>query len=132
MAHNRETIIYPNAYTILRKQLRAALAVPVYVAREPNPRPEEFIMLTPSGGEELSPAHAARACIVDAWADDEHKAYTLAEKARAHLKTIAGVYDGTTVYGCRPLGGIVWMPDTDADIPRFRQNFTITLRGKAA
>ena len=32
------------------------------------------------------------------------------------------------VYGVEPVGGVVWMPDPDDKIPRFRMNFTVTYR----
>nr|DAS55797.1 MAG TPA: hypothetical protein [Caudoviricetes sp.] len=68
--------------------------------------------------------------ILDVWAARESEAYALAEKASAYLRaTKNNVSDEVLIYSVSPLGGIVWMPDPDADVPRFRQNWQAICRG---
>ena len=125
-----EVIQYGDIYASLRSLLTTHLNVPVRVARIPNPRPDKFIVLTPSGGDDLSVTHASRSMILDVWAERESEAYALAEKASAYLRaTKNNVSDEVLIYSVSPLGGIVWMPDPDADVPRFRQNWQVICRG---
>lgn len=125
-----EVIQYGDIYSSLRSILTTHLNVPVYVARVPNPRPGKFIVITPSGGDEKSVTHASRSMILDVWAERESEAYALAEKASAYLRaTKNNVDDEVLIYSVSPLGGIVWMPDPDADVPRFRQNWQVVCRG---
>lgn len=125
-----EVIQYGDVYSRIRSILTTHLNVPVHVARIPNPRPDQFIVITPSGGDEKSVTHASRSMILDVWAARESEAYALAEKAGAYLRaTKNNVSDEVLIYSVSPLGGIVWMPDPDADVPRFRQNWQVVCRG---
>ena len=108
---------------------------PVYVAEPPNPRPDGvFAVFTPSGGAEGSPAHGQRAFIADVWGSTAQDAYNAAEMLRGALRSIVNqeilvsVGKPVLVYGVEPVGGVVWMPDPDDKIPRFRMNFTVTYR----
>lgn len=125
-----EVIQYGDVYSRIRNILTTHLNAPVYVARVPNPRPDKFIVITPSGGDDKSVTHASRSMILDVWAEREREAYALAEKASAWLRaTKNNVSEEVLIYSLHPLGGIVWMPDPDADVPRFRQNWQVICRG---
>lgn len=127
-----EVIKFPNTYATLRSLLIEITGFPVFVTRVPNPRPETFIMLEPSGGQEISQVHARRYVIIDAWAPTLEAAYDLAETVRAHLIGTKNRRLGDClIYGASPQGGIVDLPDPDAKTPRYRQNFTLTIRGTA-
>nr|DAN36789.1 MAG TPA: hypothetical protein [Caudoviricetes sp.] len=68
--------------------------------------------------------------ILDVWAKQEREACAVAEKASAYLRaTKNNVSEEVLIYSLHPLGGIVWMPDPDADVPRFRQNWQVICRG---
>lgn len=125
----------PDVFAALREAVKTWGDSPVYVAEPPNPRPDGvFAVFTPSGGAEGSPAHGQRAFIADVWGSTAHGAYNAAETLRGVLRGIVNeqifVSSGQPVliYGVEPVGGVVWMPDPDDKIPRFRMNFTVTYR----
>lgn len=125
----------PDVFAALRQEAKSLWSSPVYVAEPPNPRPDGvFAVFTPSGGAEGSPAHGQRAFIADVWGSTAQDAYNAAEMLRGALRSIVNqeilVSNGQSVlvYGVDPVGGVVWMPDPDDKIPRFRMNFTATYR----
>lgn len=125
----------PDVFAALRKEVKTWRDFPVYVAEPPNPRPDGvFAVFTPSGGAEGSPAHGQRAFIADVWGSTAQDAYNAAEELRGVLRGIVNqevFVNGAQpvlVYGVEPVGGVVWMPDPDDKIPRFRMNFTVTYR----
>lgn len=125
----------PDVFAALREAVKAWWPSPVYVAEPPNPRPDGlFAVFTPSGGDEGSPAHGQRAFIADVWGSTAHGAYNAAETLRGVLRGIVNqevIVSGgqpVLIYGVEPVGGVVWMPDPDDKIPRFRMNFTVTYR----
>lgn len=139
MAHCRrrwvvaaEVIRYGNSPAAIRALLLDPLGVPVHVVSVPNPRPVSFVLLEPSGGGDRSVIHGDQLLIVDSWASSPGEAWELAQDVQARLKAIRNTRapNGVLVYSARPAGGIVWMPDPDADVPRFRQNFMIVTRGQ--
>lgn len=75
-----------------------------------------------------------RAFIADVWGSTAQDAYNAAEMLRGALRSIVNqeilvsVGKPVLVYGVEPVGGVVWMPDPDDKIPRFRMNFTVTYR----
>lgn len=124
-------IVYDDIHVVLKRYLEHNLSIPVHIARVPNPRHQKFILITPSGGSTQSVIHATKNFILDVWVeDDEREAYRLAELAQAYLTALQGVHYGFTIYRTAPIGGIVWLPDAEADIPRFRQNWGISIRGQ--
>lgn len=127
-----EVIRFGNHPSAVKAFLDSALSVRVAVAGVPNPRPDKFVHLEPSGGADRSIVHGWRSLIVDSWAATQNDAFDLALDVEAHLKALRNErLKGVLIYRARPSGGIVWMPDPDAKVPRFRQNFEILTRGEA-
>lgn len=127
-----EVLRYGNHLSALQDALSAPLAVRVVVIRVPTPRPKKFVLLEPSGGNDESVAHGWRSVIVDSWGESEADAFELALDVEAHLKALRNErLKGVLIYKARPMGGIVWMPDPDAKVPRFRQNYEILTRSEA-
>lgn len=127
-----EVVRFGNHLSAVQAFLAAVLAVRVVVARVPNPRPPKFVLLEPSGGSDRSVVHGWRSMIVDSWGGSESEAFDLALDVEARLKALRNErLKGVLIYKARPSGGIVWMPDPDAKVPRFRQNFEILTRGEA-
>ena len=127
-----EILRYGNHLSAIQEALKTALGVPVAVIRVPNPRPTTFVLLEPSGGSDNSIVHGGRSVIVDSWGVSESEAFDLALDVEAHLKALQNErLKGVLIYKARPLGGIVWMPDPDAKVPRFRQNYEILTRSEA-
>lgn len=125
----------PDVFAALREAVKSWWDSPMYIAEPPNPRPVGvFAVFTPSGGAEGSPAHGQRAFIADVWGSTAQGAYNAAETLRGVLRGIVNqeiLVDGghpVLVYSVEPVGGVVWMPDPDDKIPRFRMNFTVTYR----
>ncbi|ALG28083.1 hypothetical protein AOZ07_03085 [Glutamicibacter halophytocola] len=76
--------------------------------------------------------HGWRSVIVDSWGASEAEAFDLALDVEAHLKALRNErLKSVLIYKARPSGGIVWMPDPDAKVPRFRQNYEILTRSEA-
>lgn len=127
-----EVVRFGNHLSAVQAFFAAVLAVRVAVARVPNPRPQKFVLLEPSGGSDRSVVHGWRSMIVDSWGGSESEAFDLALDVEAQLKALRNErLKGVLIYKARPSGGIVWMPDPDAKVPRFRQNFEILTRGEA-
>lgn len=126
-----EVIRYGNHPASIREYLLGAVGVPVVVAGVPKQRPKSFVVLEPSGGSDSSVVHGWRSMIVDSWAESQGDAFDLALDVEAHLRALRNErIRGVLIYKARPLGGIVWMPDPDAKVPRFRQNFEFLTRGE--
>lgn len=127
-----EVIVYGNPYGAIRTYLMAKTGADAFVANLPPDRPSRFIVIDPAGGDELSVTHAQRLVMVDTWGATVAEAQRLAELTRAHLKALRNKrVNGVLIYSAAPSGGLVWMPDPDAQVPRFRQNFILTIRGEA-
>lgn len=127
-----EAILYGNSPAAVRQYIQDTVGVGVVVANEPNPRPDRFVMLSPSGGSDLSVTHDQQLMIVDSWGSTIAEAHDLAQLVRAHLHAIRNTQVGDVlIYVASPIGGVVWMPDPDSDTSRFRQNFQFVTRGRA-
>lgn len=127
-----EILRYGNHLSALQDAIKTALAVRVAVIRVPDPRPAKFVLLEPSGGNDESIVHGWRSVVVDSWGASESEAFDLALGVEAHLKALRNErLKGVLIYKARPSGGIVWMPDPDAKVPRFRQNYEILTRSEA-
>lgn len=129
-----EVIRFGNTPANVRAYLLGVLGgVAVHAGSIPNPRPAKFVMLEPAGGDDLSVVHDGQTVIVDSWGATSREAYDLAQDVRAYLKAMRNYQsaDGQLIYSANSLGGVVWMPDPDAKMPRFRQNFRFVTRGRA-
>lgn len=127
-----EVLRYGNHLSAIQNTINTALGVRVAVISVPKPRPEKFVLIEPSGGNDESIVHGWRSVIVDSWGASESEAFDLALNVEAHLKALRNErLKGALIYKARPSGGIVWMPDPDAKVPRFRQNYEILTRSEA-
>lgn len=125
-------ILYANPVLPVKALIEATVGVPVHV-QVPKTRPSKFVMVELAGGSDASPVHERAALIVDSWGPSVAEAQDLAQLVRSHLRAIRNdVLGGVLVYQARPAGGVVWMPDLDSNTPRFRQNWTLSVRGKPA
>lgn len=105
---------------------------PVHVIDVPNPRPPAFVVIEPAGGNEMSITHGWKSIIVDCWGKTKGEAFELARDTGAYLKSIRNDrLNDVLLYKANRSGDIVWMPDPDAKVPRYRQIFQILTRGEA-
>lgn len=127
-----EVILFGNVTAAVKKHLDGVLGGTKAYANVPNPRPDQFVLLTASGGSDLSIVHDRALLMVDSWGKSAGTASDLAQLARAHLKAIRNQRIGDVlIYSAQPIGGLVYIPDPDSNVPRFRQNFQFTTRGHA-
>lgn len=124
-------ILYGNPVAAVKAWLDARLGGVKAFADVPKTRPESFVILTPSGGSDLSPVHDRALMMVDSWGPTAAKAQDLAQLVRAHLGSLRNDrVRGVLIYTAKPLGGLVYVPDPDAAVPRYRQNWEFVTRGE--
>ncbi|MEZ2373121.1 hypothetical protein [Arthrobacter sp. RCC_34] len=135
-----QAVLFGNALAAARLWLVGKIPGLTIVGTEPNPRPDQFVLISDAGGRQYSPIHEAAFLMVDTWGPTKNVAKAKAQLVRAHLSSL---YNDTitvpastdspamdvVIYRATPMGGLVDLPDPDAKIPRYRQNFELLVRG---
>lgn len=127
-----EYLTFPNPAVWLIRYLDAALDVPA-VGEVPSARPASFVQVENAGGTLITRVTDGGQLLVGSWDTTNPKAERLAAKVRALVNAAPGV----TVQGeyCKAVdesGRPVYIPDPDANIPRYRQTFVLHFRGVAS
>lgn len=131
-----EVVVFPDVEGLVCDWLPAELAArsrTVTVSTKvPNPRPAEFVRVIRTGGPQLNLVQDQPTLVVEAWAATESAAASLAELARALLKSTAGQQvGGVMVYRVDEIGGPQNLPDPDSAQARYVFTLSILLRGTA-
>jgi hypothetical protein len=122
-------IVFPNATAVAVSWLRDGLTEPVH-ARVPNPRPAAFVRVRRLGGPRSNYVTDLPMLTFEAWANSDHAAEALAQRARARLHSIVGeVVDGVPVYQVIETGGPVSLPDPTSDQDRYTFTAQVGMRG---
>ncbi len=79
-------IVFPDPVKVLRSFLISKGVTEPISTVVPNPDPGAFVVLDWTGGEDISPAHEKTTVAVQAWADTDDSAATLARRLKAILK----------------------------------------------
>ncbi|SEC54984.1 hypothetical protein [Arthrobacter woluwensis] len=135
-----QVVLFGNAMAAARLWLIARIPGLTVVGTEPNPRPDQFVLISDAGGRQFSPIHEKAFLMVDTWGPTKNVAKAKAQLVRAHLSalsndtiTVPASADSqamdVVIYWAHPMGGLVDIPDPDAKIPRYRQNFELAVRG---
>lgn len=99
-------------------------------AKVPNPRPDQFVTVTRTGGPRLNLVADQAQITVDSWALIDEEAHDLAQLCRALLHGAAStVVSDSPIYRVTELSGPGYLPDPDSDQSRYRQSFTLSARG---
>lgn len=127
-----EYLTFPNPAVWLIRYLDAALDVPV-VGEVPSARPASFVQVENAGGTLITRVTDGGQLLVGSWDTTNPKAERLAARVRALVNAAPGV----TVQGeyCKAVdesGRPVYIPDPDANVPRYRQTFVLHFRGVAS
>lgn len=98
----------------------------------PKPRPESFVVLTRTGGPAATPVSDGAQITADSWAATQPEAAELAQEVRASFYRIDGAkVDGVQIYRVDEVSGPTSTPDAATGSPRYRQTFTVHIRGFA-
>lgn len=98
----------------------------------PKPRPASFVVLTRSGGPAATVVSDGAQITADSWAPTQPEAAELAQEVRASFYRLDGArVDGAQIYRVEEFSGPTSTPDPATGTPRYRQTFTVHIRGFA-
>lgn len=117
-----ETIVFPDAVSIVCDHLRTELSPTPAVSRVPTTRPDTFVRVQRVGGVRRNLVTDEATLTVEAWAATEQAAHDLSQLARAHVYAMPG--DGD-VYRVTEISGPSLLPDPLSDQPRY--SFTVAV-----
>lgn len=124
-----EYLTFPNAAIWLIRYLDLALDVPV-VGEVPSTRPAAFVHVENAGGTQNTAVTDSALLLVGSWDTTNPKAERLAAKVRALIRAAPGVtVQGEYCKGSDATNRPVYIPDPDANVPRYRQTVTLQFRG---
>ena len=124
-----QVITFPDAESLVIDHLNDNMTEPVH-GTVPNPRPDTFVTVTRTGGPKRNIVTDEPTLTVDSWAQTKATAHDLAQEARGLINSLLGQsLNGVPVKRVDELAGPAWFPDPLSDQPRYRQSFSIALRG---
>jgi hypothetical protein len=127
-----EYLTFPNPAVWLIRYLDQHLDVPV-VGEVPSARPASFVLVENAGGSLVTKVTDGGQLLVGSWDATNPKAERLSAKVRALVNAAAGVtVQGETCKAVDESGRPVYIPDPDANVPRYRQTFVLHFRGIAS
>lgn len=110
----------------------AADITPAVSSTVPKPRPESFVVLSRSGGPAATPISDGAQITADSWAPTQPEAAELAQEVRASFYRLDGArVDGVQIYRVEEFSGPTSTPDPATGSARYRQTFTVHIRGFA-
>lgn len=109
------------------RYLTPRMAVPVR-GDIPSPRPASFVLVSGAGGADDLVTGDVQ-LLIESWAKSVVEAEALALRVGALLSKARGeVINGVQCRGFSALGLPHYLPDPDAQVPRWRQNVALTFR----
>ena len=129
-----EPIEFPDITTLVINHLLDTLPgdgwdVPVY-SEEPNPRPEQFVLVQRIGGARRTIVSDEARIVTDGWAGTDVDAHDLTAAARTRILSMRGEQvDGVQIYRVEDLSGPARNPDPDSGNPRYSTTQSVAARG---
>lgn len=124
-------VTYLDTAAIIIEALTDLLDVPVS-GSVPQDRPDTFVTVRRVGGPRLNLVADDATLTVEAWAESDTEANTLAEQASAAIRSLRGSsLDGVAVYRITEPSGPVELPDPVSEQHRSTFTVTVALRGES-
>lgn len=96
----------------------------------PSSRPSSLVVVENAGGNQYTVITDATQLLVGCWDTTNPAAERLSARVRALLRQAPGMkVGGILCVKYEELGRPVYLPDPDANVPRYRQNIILHLRG---
>ena len=126
-----EPITFPDAVAACVEIIGDAVAYPT-ATRIPNPRPNNFVVMSRVGGTRRNLVVDEAYVAVEAWGATEAEAHDIAQDARAAMHAAVGVATITygTVYRVDEFAGLAYSPDPESGHHRYVFTITVALRGR--
>jgi hypothetical protein len=127
-----EVIVFPDAEALAITWLTGKIDTVVTYTKVPDPRPDELIKVTTTGGHRLDLAYREAQLTFECWAEDNVRASEIARAAHAHMHAAAGeTVDGAYVRKVVGIGGPVNFPDPESTSARYQFTVGVHCRGAA-
>ncbi|MEU3599891.1 hypothetical protein ABZ714_14365 [Streptomyces sp. NPDC006798] len=127
-----EVIAFPDAEALVIAYLKTKISGVTIATKVPNPRPAngKLIKVTRVGGSKLRLNADSPVLAFECWGLTSIEASDLCRTARAYVNAMPGeTVNGTWVFRVREVGGPVFFPDLDTDIPRYQFSAAIDMKG---
>ncbi|KQU33564.1 hypothetical protein [Rhodococcus sp. Leaf233] len=132
-----EAIAFPDVEALVVSKLRSELASRDDVAhvstRMLNPRTKRSVRVFRSGGRRRDLVVDTAQITIQCWDITAPEASALSRLCRAVLSVNRGAWrhDGVQVYHYDEVGGPVFFPDPDTNLPRYQFTCSLDVRGEA-
>lgn len=129
-----EAITFPDAEAVTVAYLNEALTACGDTAKAatmiPNPRPDRLVKVTRTGGVRASVGHELAQVTIECWDVNGPAAADLARLVRGHISALHVVDDDIVAAFAREIGGPVFLPDPQTNLPRYRMTVQLVLKSQ--
>lgn len=127
-----ELIAFPDAEAMVVNYLTDAIEGLEVSTRVPDERPNRFVRVTRVGGTKIRLNAESPMVLFECWDTNSVDAFALCRQVRAYVHALAGeTVSGVWIYKVTEVGGPVFNPDPNTDLPRYQFTVTLDLKGES-